>query len=285
MASPVLPHLPLKLRDLRLLPLHRRDQTSDGGAERLGRARLARSAVLGPELALSVDEDRPGLTRDRLAADPGDEGRRLCAVGPDPDRPRLAALAGAGDGDIVRAGGQAPTGVAAEGDVERSGGVAVQRVPAGGDVGVAGGVREQRVPTGGDVVAAGGATLLLPVVFWPSAFRPVATLKLPVVLWNSGKSPAATLLPPVVLSWSAPSPVATLARPSVLSRSAATPAATLRSPAVSAFSARWPRAVLMLSAGEIGHYRAAQADFRVPVKVALKRCAGSPAAALLAESK
>ena len=108
-------HLLAKPLDLALLALDQIKQAlAVGGAERRGRARgrAARS-----QLALGVDDDRLGGAVDRPAADPGDEGAGLLALGPDPDRLRLPGLAGVGDVDVVRAGGQVLAGARAEGDV------------------------------------------------------------------------------------------------------------------------------------------------------------------------
>ena len=184
-----------------------------------------------PELPLGVDDDRLGGSVDRLAADPGDEGAGLVALGPDPDHLRLPGLAVVGDVDVVRAGGEVLAGAEAEAEVRAAGACFVERI------------RSRRRGSRfrsccSESAKTPEATLSLPEVLLserPGAARdvvesrrrwrrgprwPSATLSWPVVLWSRALMPVAMLALPVVLGLSAFEPVATLSLPVVLSVSA-----------------------------------------------------------------
>ena len=122
--------------------------------ERRRGARL-RGGGRRPQLPLGVDDDRLAGPRDRPAADPGDVGAGLIALGPEPDHLRLPGLAVVGDVDVVRAGGEVLAGAEAEGEVGAAGAV-LERIRSEGEVLVAGRVGREGGEPRGEVVAAGG---------------------------------------------------------------------------------------------------------------------------------
>src|SRR5262249_6841223 len=152
-ASSVVANLPSKPAGLPPLALDGGDEAVEGRAERLGQVRLGRGGGRRPELPVGVDEDGLRRSRDRGAAHPGQERPDLVRIA-DPNRPRLAGLAGVRDIDVVRAGRELGPRVGADPDVRVAGGVFVERLIAKRRVVVAPRVAIEREGPGGGVLVA-----------------------------------------------------------------------------------------------------------------------------------